>query len=176
VLPWAERLSPRERERLRSDLALVLGEPEATGEPLDWGEVGEILQEAAEAARWEGVLVEGADAPVTGLFSVDLRPHDAERLAGAPPTVQRAVRVLLNEFLPAHPTAGALLPRGRLKKMKDRDLWQIGLPDGYRLRYLIDADKRVVHIVYVGPHPDGDPRGREEVVRARVHWERRWGL
>jgi hypothetical protein len=28
-------------ERLRSDLEVVLSEPEATGEPLDWQEIGD---------------------------------------------------------------------------------------------------------------------------------------
>jgi hypothetical protein len=34
-LPWAGRLSPADRRRLRSELELLLGDPEVTGEPLD---------------------------------------------------------------------------------------------------------------------------------------------
>jgi hypothetical protein len=40
ALPWASRLAPEDRERLRGDLELVLSEPETTGEPLDWQEIG----------------------------------------------------------------------------------------------------------------------------------------
>jgi mRNA-degrading endonuclease RelE of RelBE toxin-antitoxin system len=101
VLPWAERLSPADRERLRGDLAVVLEEPALTGEPVDWREIGDILR--------------------------------------------------------FYPTASQLLPRGRLKKMKNRDLWQLHLPDGYRLRYVVDKPARTVTIVYLGPHPDRAP-------------------
>ncbi len=52
VLPWAERLSPADRERLRGDLAVVLEEPALTGEPVDWRELGDLLQEWAEIAGW----------------------------------------------------------------------------------------------------------------------------
>jgi mRNA-degrading endonuclease RelE of RelBE toxin-antitoxin system len=96
VLPWAERLSPSDRERLRGDLAVVL-----------------------------------------------------------------------EEFLPFYPTASQLLPRGRLKKMKIRDLWQLHLPDGYRLRYVVDKPARTVTILYLGPHPDRDTHGREDAARLK---------
>jgi hypothetical protein len=162
ALPWAVRLSPRDRERLRSDLALVLLEPEATGEPVDWREIAEILREWAEAAGWEGALIEQSDSmPQEGRYAVDLPCRDAEALVTASAAVQSAMQSLLTEFLPFHPTAGHLLPRGRLKKMKNRDVWQIELPDGYRLRYLVDEHRRTVRVLYLGPHPDRDTAGRE---------------
>ena len=63
VLPWAARLSPRDRERLRSELALVLSEPGLTGEPVDWREIEDILREWAEVAGWEGALI-SPDGPL----------------------------------------------------------------------------------------------------------------
>jgi hypothetical protein len=172
ALPWAERLSPRDRERLRGDLTVVLSEPGATGEPLDWREIGDILQEWAGVAGWDGTLIRST-AAAAGRFCVEIRPREAAALASAPAAVQRAARTLLEEFLTAHPTAGDLLPRGRLKKLANREIWQLGLPDGYRLRYFVDEPGRIVYVVYLGPHPDGDASGREQAVRSRVHTERR---
>jgi hypothetical protein len=168
VLPWAERLSPADRERLRGDLAVVLEEPGLTGEPVDWREIGDILQEGAEIAGWDDVLVRVDACSPAGAFAVDLPPRDVQALAGASPAVQRAMQLLLAEFLPFFPTASALLPRGRLKKLKNRDLWQIQLPDGYRLRYTVDKAARAVYVVYLGPHPDRDTRGREDAARAKA--------
>jgi hypothetical protein len=112
ALPWAARLSQDERERLRSELEMILSEPELTGEPVDGQEIDEIL--------------------------------------------------------PFHPTAGHMLPRGRLEKLKNRDAWQIELPDGYRLRYFIDKLEQTVHIIYLGPPPDCDTSGREQAVRSKM--------
>lgn len=168
LLPWVERLSPLDQRRLREDLAVVLSEPETTGEPLDWREIGNILQEWAEIAGWEDVTLRAGALAPDGAFTVDLRPQDRQALERASPAVQRATAHLLAEFLPYYPTVGFLLPRGRLKKMRDRDLWQLHLPDGYRLRYLVDKVARTVHVVYLGPHPDHDPRGREQNLRAKV--------
>jgi hypothetical protein len=162
-----------DRARLRGDLALVLSEPESTGEPLDWQEIENILREWAETAGWEGALAPAEVPAPNGPFTIDLRPREAESLDEAPEAVRRAAHLLLQEFLPLHPTAGERLPRGELKKLKNREIWQIDLPDGYRLRYLVDKLGSMVHIVYLGPHPDGRPRGREQRVRARVHSARR---
>lgn len=167
VLPWAERLSPADRERLRGDLAVVLEEPGLTGEPVDWREIGDILQEGAEIAGWDDVLVRVDGGSPAGAFAVDFPPRDAQALAGASPAVQRAMQLFLAEFLPFYPTASQLLPRGRLKKMKNRDLWQLHLPDGYRLRYVVDKPARTVYVVYLGPHPDRDTRGREDAARLK---------
>src|SRR5215212_6167984 len=70
VLPWASRLALQDQARLRGDLAVVLNEPETTGEPVDWREIGEILQEWAEVAGWDDVLVRGEAASLTGDFAV----------------------------------------------------------------------------------------------------------
>jgi hypothetical protein len=175
LLPWSDRLDPEGRVQLRADLALVLSEPALTGEPLDWREIREILREWAEAAGWEGALVQCGGLPPDGPYAIDLRPRDTDALAAASAAVQAAVNSLLAEFLPAHPTAIRLLPRGHLKKLKNRDIWQIELPDGYRLRYYVDKLERTVHVTYLGPHPDRDPRGREQSVRSRVQRERHEG-
>ena len=45
-------------------------------------------------------------------------------------------------------------------------VWQVDLPDGYRLRYFVEEERRTVHVVYLGPHPDGDQDGRERTARA----------
>jgi hypothetical protein len=168
ALPWAYRLAPRDRKRLRSDLELVLSEPKLTGEPVDWREIEEILGEWAEAAGWEGALIQPESMPQDGRYAVDLPSRDAEALVTASVAVQSAMHTFLAEFLPFHPTAGHLLPRGRLKKMQNRDVWQIELPDGYRLRYLVDKRGRTVQILYLGPHPDRDTDGREQAARARM--------
>jgi mRNA-degrading endonuclease RelE of RelBE toxin-antitoxin system len=167
ILPWAERLSPPDRERLRSDLAVVLEEPALTGEPVDWRELGDILQEWAEVAGWDDVLLHVDGGSPADAFAVDFPPRDAQALSGASPAVQRAMQLLLAEFLPLYPTASQLLLRGRLKKMKNRDLWQLHLPDGYRLRYVVDKPARTVYVVYLGPHPDRDTRGREDAARLK---------
>jgi hypothetical protein len=172
VLPWAARLSPHNRERLRSELSLVLSEPHATGEPVDWREIDEILREWAEAAGWEGALVSPDTPSLEGPYSVELRTADAEALAGASAAVQEAMYALLTQFLPLHPTAGDRLPRGRLKKLADRGVWQIELPDGYRLRYLVDEEVKAVHVTYLGPHPDRDTGGRERAARTRMRQRR----
>src|SRR5205823_1966099 len=83
ALPWAGRLSPRDRERLRSELALVLSEPELTGEPVDWREIDDILREWAEVSGWDGALVSPGDPLPAGPYSVELWTPDAEALAKA---------------------------------------------------------------------------------------------
>jgi hypothetical protein len=173
LVPWAPLLPEIERRRLRGDLSLVLSEPELTGEPLDRRELLDILREYAALAGWDGPLLEHADeTPPGARYEVDLHPQDERVLAAASPAVQRAARDLLAGFLTLHPTAGELLPRGRLKKMGDREIWQIELPDGYRLRYFLDEPNRTVYVVYLGPHPDGDADGRERSVRGRVQRRR----
>jgi hypothetical protein len=172
LLPWIDRLSEREQEWLRNDLSVVLAEPEATGEPVDWREIGEILREWAEVAGWDGVLVRPDRSVGAGTFRVDLRDADAEALTRASAAVQTAMERLLAEFLPFYPTASQLLSRGRLKKLKNRDVWQIQLPDGYRLRYVVDKLSQVVHVVYFGPHPDRETRDRERAARTEVKRQR----
>ncbi len=169
LLPWAARLSPLDRDRLRGDLAVVLAEPEATGEPIDGREISDILQEWAEIAAWDGVLVHHRSVSPDGLFTVQFQPRDTEALNAASPGVRRAMEVVLAEFLTFTPTAGHFLPRGRLKKLTERDTWQLQLPDGYRLRYVVDKTERAVHVVYLGPHPDRDTRGRELTVRVKLN-------
>src|SRR5688500_15996875 len=82
-LPWADRLPPRDRDRLREELAMVLSEPETTGEPVDWLEIDHILQEWAEVARWDGALVQEIVPSTEAAYSVAFRPRDARALAMA---------------------------------------------------------------------------------------------
>jgi hypothetical protein len=149
ALPWTDRLLLQDRERLRSDLTLVLSEPEETGEPLDREEITEILREWADVADWDGPLVRATGLPREHRFSVDFGPRYHQALACAPPAVQRAMHVLLTEFLPEYPKDAERLPRGQLKKLNERDVGQIDLPDAYRLRYLIDKPARAVNIALV---------------------------
>ena len=172
ALAWAAMLSDQDRGRLRDELALVLSEPELTDEPLDWPEITSILEEWAAVAGWTGSLVVQEDVPNEGFYSVGLSARDARLLERAPPGVQRATRVLLTEFLPHHPTSAERLPRGDLKKLNNRQVWQIDLPDGYRLRYLVNKAARAVHVVYFGPHPSGNPCGREQFARTRAGRQR----
>ena len=169
VVPWADRLAARERRLLRQDLLLVLlEEPRTTGEPIDWREIEEILRDYAEIAGWQGALTAESDEPALGNFVVQIRPRDRERLAAAPAAVQRAATLLLASFLACAPTDRAALPRGQLQKITDRGMWQIDLPDGYRLRYVVDDPGRTVRVVYLGPHPADGHYGRERGLRARL--------
>jgi mRNA-degrading endonuclease RelE of RelBE toxin-antitoxin system len=169
TLSWADRLEAADRARLRADLRVVLAEPTITGEPLDLGEVVDILHEYAALIGWSGSLLPLSEptAPA-GPYEVVVRPPDLKALARAAPAVQESARELLERFLPAHPTAFDRVPRGHLKKMADREIWQLQLPDGYRLRYLVDEVERKVHVVRLGPHRDGDLRGREKATRASI--------
>src|SRR5205809_2476787 len=151
-LPWEGRLAPADRQRLRSELELVLGEPELTGEPLDWPEVWEILREYAGLAGWDGPLVETVDATDESPYHLAIRPRELRALERAAPGVQRAARDLLAGLLARHPTDTLRLERGRVKKMGNRGVRQIELPDGYRLRYFVEEERRTVHVVYLGPH------------------------
>lgn len=167
LLPWANRLSAADELRLRGDLAVVLAEPEVTGENLDWREIEEIFAEHAALYGWNGPLIEPDSTPTAeGSFTVDVRSQDLRGLERASPAVQEVARAVLTRFLPHHPTLAERLERGQLKRLSDRDLWQIDLPDGYRLRFLVDEPAAIVHVVYLGPHPDGEVRGREQVLKA----------
>jgi mRNA-degrading endonuclease RelE of RelBE toxin-antitoxin system len=171
-LPWADRLAPAERRRFREELELLLGEPELTGEPLDWPEVWELLREYAGLAGWEGPLLDGAEAAEAKPYQVAMRARERRAVERAAPGVQRAAWDLLDGFLARYPTDTPRLERGRLKKMGNRGVWQIDLPDGYRLRYFVEEERRTVHVVYLGPHPDGDADGRERTARAAVRRRR----
>jgi mRNA-degrading endonuclease RelE of RelBE toxin-antitoxin system len=110
--------------------------------------------------------VDGAEEAEQSLYEVSIRPRELRALERAAPGVQRAARDLLAGFLAQHPTDTLRLQRGRLKKMGDRGIWQIELPDGYRLRYFVEEERRTVHVVYLGQHPDGGEDGRERTARA----------
>ena len=176
VLPWASRLTPQEHLWFCNDLESLLAEPEETGEPLDMREIGEILREYAEIAGWEGPLwceaaVSEREAP---LFTLDVRPQELRAIRRAALGVRKAVAELLNGFLVTTPTDASQLGGYKIKKLSDRDIRQIDLPDDYRLRYFVDEKERIVYIVYLGPHPTGTEDGRERSVRAIVN-RRRYG-
>jgi mRNA-degrading endonuclease RelE of RelBE toxin-antitoxin system len=175
ILPWAEQLSAQDRDRLRHELELLLAEPAASAEPLDWPEVLDVLTEYAAVTGSEGpAMLSPPPPPPPARFAVKVRAKDLRALERTAPAVQEAVRHLLECFLPLHPTDADRLERGALKKLSNRDIWQIRLPDGYRLRYFLAEPERTVHVVYLGRHPDGDADGREQSVRASVR-RRRFG-
>jgi len=176
LLPWAARLCDSELRRLRNDLRLVLSEPAVTGEALDWREVQDILDEYSGAVDWDGELLPVADTPPPDApYRVKLRSDDRDVLESASSAVRLAAQDALSRFLPFHPTSAARLERGRLKKLANRDVWQIDLPDGYRLRFFVAEPERTVHVVYLGPHPDGTADGREHAIRAGVQRRRHGG-
>lgn len=173
LLPWAGWLSPGSLTRLRGDLHLVLSEPVGTGEALDWREVQDILDEYAGELGWDGELIAAPAARIEHApYAVVVRPVDLIALERASAAVQTAARDVLKRFLRFHPTSAARLERGHLKKLANRDVWRIQLPDGYRLRYFVAQPERTVHVVYLGPHPDGDADGREQAIRAKVQRRR----
>lgn len=178
LLPWLPLLDARDVARLQGELAMVLAEPEETGEPLDCPELAAILEEYAELAGWSGPLLappEESPDPGERRYRVEVRTRELRALEAASPAVRTVAGELLAGFLTLHPTAGERLPRGHLKKLSERDIWQLELPDGYRLRYLVDEHDATVHVVYLGPHPEGTAEGRERAVRALLHRRRHEG-
>jgi mRNA-degrading endonuclease RelE of RelBE toxin-antitoxin system len=169
ALPWVRYLDPNNVQRLREELVLLFQEPVLTCEPLDWPEVMDVLEDYAELAGWDGPL-HFCDGPATSpaRYRVDIRSRDQRALMRASAAVREAATELLEDYLTTTPTAADRLRRGSLKKLENRDVWQIALPDGYRLRYLIDESTSTVFVVYLGPHSDGEVSGREPAIRAEV--------
>ncbi|MFN3649163.1 MAG: hypothetical protein ACK47B_06240 [Armatimonadota bacterium] len=172
LLPWAGRLSAADRARLRSDLDLLLREPEEQGEPLDWGELCDALEEYRHLSGADLPLLAAPEPERQEAYTVNIRPRELRALECASRAVRAATNEALERFLPQRPTCGGALRRGRLRKMPDRDVWQLQLPDGYRLRYYVAEPERIVYVVYLGPHPDGAADGRETAVRAGVRRRR----
>ncbi|HZO88318.1 MAG TPA: hypothetical protein VFB38_08255 [Chthonomonadaceae bacterium] len=168
LFPWARQLSPEEHNWLCSDLAQLLAEPEETGEPLDVRELEEVLTEYAERAGWPGPLLDAALPTEAAAFRVEVRPQDLRTVRRAAQGVQKAVQELLTGFLAMTPHDPARLGTYKIKKLPDRSLYQIDLPDDYRLRYCVDRQEQVVYVVYLGPHPQGQADGRERSVRAML--------
>src|SRR5262249_42198582 len=129
-------------------------------------ELWQVLREHAELAEWDGPLVEGAEGTEEGHYQVEIRPRELRALERAAPGVQHAARELLAGFLARHPTDTVRLERGRVKKLDNPGVWQIDLRAGSRLRYFVEEERRAVHVVYLGPHPDGYEDGRERTARA----------
>jgi mRNA-degrading endonuclease RelE of RelBE toxin-antitoxin system len=172
LFPWFQRLSPQERESLCSDLELILSEPEETGEPLDVREIGEILSEYAEYAGWSGSPLAQSLPAEDAAYAIDIRPKEFRALRSAAPGVRRAVEEILTQFLAVSPNDPARLRNYNVKKLADRAIRQIDLPDDFRLRYLVDDPNRIVYVVYLGPHPQGQADGRERAVRALTNRQR----
>jgi hypothetical protein len=171
LLEWAGSLRDYERRWLREDLRLVLAEPLSNGEPLDRREILDILAEYAELAGHAGPLVTYVpQAPAA--YGMDIRQRDLRDLRSASPAVQTAFSELQAGFLASSPEDPEKLRTGQIKKMPDRALWQIDLPDGWRLRYIVDEETKTVHVVYLGPHPDGAADGRERAVLAALNRRR----
>jgi hypothetical protein len=167
-IPFDSLLAIEDRHRLRADLLTVLAEPELSGEPIDTREIAEILREYAEIAGWDGPLWPSTASPEPSYF-LDLPSGYLKALRFASPAVQRVVEELISGPLARNPFGLAGEISQRVKKMPDRDLWQIYLPDGFRLRYRVDEPARTVHVVYIGPHSDSHSDGREDAVRQAVH-------
>jgi mRNA-degrading endonuclease RelE of RelBE toxin-antitoxin system len=168
-LEWTNTLPELDRQRLRSDLTVLLGEATEPGAPLDFKELDELLSEyAAQAGRPDATVHAAAQRATESTYTVDVRPQDLRRLKVASLAVQRSAHEVLTVFLPRFPTAPDQLPSGKVKKIAERSIWQVDLPDGFRLRYFVDEQERVVYVVYLGSHPDGAADGREVVVRSRV--------
>jgi mRNA-degrading endonuclease RelE of RelBE toxin-antitoxin system len=172
LFPWFQRLSPQERESLCCDLELILSEPEETNEPLDVREIGEILTEYAAYAGWSGPPLTQSLPAEDAAYAVDIRPKELRALRSAAPGVRRAVEEILTQFLAVSPNNPARLRNYNIKKLADRAIRQIDLPDDYRLRYFVDELNRVVYVVYLGPHPQGPADGRERAVRALINRQR----
>ena len=170
-IPFIDRLDPDDLYRFRTDLLMLLTEPEESGDAIDVREVADVLREFAELAGWEGPLwlSETVDSAA---YHLDVAPKDLRALSTASPAVRRVVEELFSGPLIENPYGFGREVSQRVKKMPDRDLWQVYLPDGFRLRYYVDEPERTVHIVYLGPHSDSRNDGREAAVRQAVHRQR----
>ena len=174
-VPFAHLLSKDDLGRLLSDLATVLAEPDQHGELLDSAELIDILREYAEIAGWGGPILEGIRSPVAppeSPYTVDIPVRDLKTLQAASPAVRRVVEEIISGPLVQSPHGIAGEITQRVKKLPDRDLWQVYLPDGFRLRYYIDEPERTVRVTYLGPHPDSRNEGRDDAVRQAVHRRR----
>ena len=98
--------------------------------------------------------------------------HELRAIERAAPGVQKAVRELMDGFLATCPNHTARIGGYRVKKLPDRGVRQIDLPDDYRLRYCVDETERVVYIVYLGPHLNVRREGREHGLLARLNQRR----
>lgn len=174
TIPWFGRLNQADRDRFLRDLRLLLNEPIDTDEQLDINEVADLLSEFAELAGWRWLPVEWTRKTHPWLFRIDTRNADLRSLQSAPPAVRSAYDALANGFLAATPDDPLQLPERNIKKLAEREIWQIDLPNDYRLRYHVDAIERVVYVVYLGPHPSNAAHGREKSVVARVHRQRNY--
>lgn len=173
LLPWVAQLTPPDLERLRNDLTTILSEADDHQEETDWNELGDILSEFADLAGWIGPLVhDPMPGPESDSFTIDTLPQQLRLIERSPAGVQRAVQELTAGFLTSTPTNSGLLAGYRVKKLAERDLYQIELPDAYRLRYIVDEEERIVYVVYLGPHPTGAVDGRERTVRAMINRRR----
>jgi len=146
-------------------------ESDQSGEAVDAREIDDILREFAELAGWEGPLW-SSEVKSTPAYRLDVPDRDLKALRTASPAVQRVVEELFSGPLIENPSGIGGEVTQRVKKMPDRDLWQVYLPDGFRLRYFVDEPELTVRIVYLGPHSDSRNDGREAAVRQAVHRRR----
>lgn len=150
---WVDGLSLVDRQRMTTDFSVILEEPALTAEPLDWRELLEILREYAPLAGWEGPLFDDAPDDLGATpYRVEIRDHERRAIELASPAVQRVVREVVRDFLSINPSERDRLVRGQIKKMANLGVWQIDLPDGYRMQYQVDEPARTVNVTYLGPH------------------------
>ncbi len=171
LLPWVCSLIPVQIREMRRTLVTLFDEPVQFGEGPDVNEIRDVLREFAGEVKWTGPLV-NSSAFEHPKYRVEIRPQDLRVVATAAPSVQRAVQEIISGFLAISPEDSSQAGAYRIKKLPDRRVRQIDLPDDYRLRYLVDEADRVVHVVYLGPHPTGAADGRERVVRSAINRKR----
>ncbi len=171
AIPFVYLLDPEHLKRMRVDLLTVLMESDHAGEAVDVREIEDILREFTELAGWDGPIWV-TDAEELPAYRLDVQAKDIKALRNASPAVQRVVEQLFSGPLIENPFGLSAEVSQRVKKMPDRDLWQVYLPDGFRLRYYVDEPERTVHVVYLGPHSDSRNDGREAAVRQAVHRRR----
>jgi hypothetical protein len=170
-VPFAHLLDSEDLRRFRTDVNTVLAEADSTGEPVDSVEITDILREYAEIASWDGPLLTAAEPDSSG-YRVDIAPKDLKALGLAPAAVRRVVDELVTGPLTENPYTVAARVSQRVKKLTEREVWQVYLPDGFRMRYFIDEPGKTVHVVYLGPHSDSRNDGREDSVRQLIHRRR----
>ena len=168
LLPWVTNLVPGLAFELRQTLTRLFNEPLQYEEVLDVQEVVDVLREYADLVGWQGPVT-SSFVEVQGCYRVEVRQKDLRLIETAGPAVRQAVEVILSEFLHYTPEDSSRLAGYKIKKLPDRGIRQIDLPDDYRLRYLVDQAERVVHVVYLGPHPTGAVDGRERALRSAIN-------
>src|SRR5687767_10988512 len=127
-IPFVDRLKPDDLQRFRADMLTVLMESDHSGDAIDAREVADVLREFAELVHWDGPLWV-SEVETAAAYRLEVPARDLKALRTASQAVQRVVEELFSGPLIENPFGVGREVSQRVKKMPDRDLWQVYLPD-----------------------------------------------